>query len=129
MRKINPILLFIAWLIAIFSARDLYAGETGSSYFAGEAGARYNAAIKCINAKQPDFAFMEFRSIVRDFPESPLAHKAIFALAEYCYDHGMYYDAINNFTLCAEDDSDPKAGVIAKAYLCLLYTSPSPRDS
>lgn len=107
MKKITLVFLFIAGLIFIFGGQDLYAG----------AGARYTEAVRCIKAKQPDFAFMKFRGVIRDFPESPLAQKSIFAMAEYYYDCGMYRDAINNFTLCAKDCSDLKASVIAKAYI------------
>ena len=107
-QKINPTFIFIAGLIVIFCAQDLYAGELG---------ARYREAIRCVKLKQPDFAFMGFRSIARDFPDNPLAERAIFAMAEYYYDNKMYYDAIKNFTLCAKDCSDFKANVIAKAYI------------
>jgi outer membrane protein assembly factor BamD (BamD/ComL family) len=108
MKKINLVFLFIAGLIFIFGAQDLYAGE---------AGARYSEAVRCIKAKQPDFAFMEFRSIIRDFPKSSFAQKSIFAMAEYYYDHGMYYDAIANFTGYINDYPGSKANVFAKAYL------------
>lgn len=108
MKKINIVFLVVAGIIFIFGAQGLYAGE---------AGARYSEAVRCIKAKQPDFAFMEFRGIIRDFPKSPLAQKSIFAMAEYYYDCGMYRDAIDNFTWCAQDYSDLKANVIAKAYI------------
>jgi len=108
MKKINFIFLFIAGLIFIIGGQDLYASE---------AGAMYKEAVRCIKAKQPDFAFMELRSIVRDFPESPFAQRTIFAMAEYYYDSGMYYDAITNFTRYINDYPDSKAGVFAKAYL------------
>lgn len=108
MKKVELTLLFMAGLVVIFCAQDLYAGEAEDMY---------RGAVRCIKLKQPDFAFMGFRSIARDFPDSPLAERAIFAMAEYYYDNKMYYDAIKNFTWCAKNYSDLKANVIAKAYL------------
>jgi outer membrane protein assembly factor BamD (BamD/ComL family) len=108
MKKINLIILFIIGLIFVLSGQNVYAGE---------AGIRYDKAVRCIKLKQPDFAFMEFKSILRDFPESPLAQKSMFAIAEYCYDHKMYYDAILNFTEYINNNPRSKADVFAKAYL------------
>jgi hypothetical protein len=109
MKKINFIILFVVGLIVVFSVQDLYAGE---------AGARYDKAIRCIKLKQPDFAFMEFRSILRDFPKSSLAQKSMFAMAEYYYDHKMYYDAILNFTEHINNNPrSKKANIFAKTYL------------
>lgn len=108
MKRANLILVLMAGLIVVFCSQDLYAGE---------AGARYRDAIRCIKLNQPDFAFMGFRSVARDFPDSPFAERSIFAMAEYYYDNKMYHDAIENFTLCAEDRSDLKANTIAKAYI------------
>lgn len=109
MRKINYIILSAIGLIVIFGSRELYAE--------GFARARYDAAIRYIKKKQPDFALMEFRSVVRYFPNSPLAQRSIFAIAEYCYDNRMYYDAIKDFTGYVQNYPDSKANVFAKAYL------------
>jgi hypothetical protein len=109
MKKINYIFIFAAGLVVIFSAQELCAIEY--------ARARYDAAIRYIKNKQPDFALMEFRSVIRDFPKSPLAQRSVFAIAEYCYDNKMYHEAINDFTRYVRSCPDPKAGVFAKAYL------------
>jgi len=109
MRKINYIILSAIGLMVIFSAQELYAE--------GFARARYDAAIRYIKKKQPDFALLEFRSVVRDFPKSPLAQRSVFAIAEYYYDNKMYYDAIKDFTGYVKNYPDSKANVFAKAYL------------
>jgi outer membrane protein assembly factor BamD (BamD/ComL family) len=109
MKKINYIFLFAVGLVIIFSAQKLYASEY--------ARARYDAAIRYIKNKQPDFALMEFRSVIRDFPKSPLAQRSVFAIAEYCYDNKMYNDAIKDFTGYVKSYPSSKANVFAKAYL------------
>ncbi len=109
MRKIRHLFLFIVGLSVVFSAHGLCAG--------GDARARYNAAVRYIKLKQPDFALMEFRSLLREFPKSPLAQKSSFAIAEYYYDNKMYNDAIKSFTGHVKDYPDSKAGIFAKAYL------------
>jgi len=101
--------LFILSASIILNAHGLYAG--------GDARAKYDAAVRHIKLKQPDFALMEFRSLLREFPKSPLAQKASFAIAEYYYDNKMYNDAIKSFTGYIKDYPDSKAGIYAKAYL------------
>jgi outer membrane protein assembly factor BamD (BamD/ComL family) len=109
MRKIYYVLLFLILFGVLLSTQKLYAN--------GDAKARYDEAIRYIEMKQVDFAFMQFRNIIRDFPESPFAQKSIFAIAEYSYDHMMYYDAIKNLREYINDYPDSKTNVFAKAYL------------
>ncbi|MBU1913353.1 MAG: outer membrane protein assembly factor BamD [Candidatus Omnitrophica bacterium] len=109
MRKINYILLPVIGLIIIFSAQELYAS--------GFARTKYDAAIGYIKKKQPDFALMEFRSLLREFPKSLFAQKSSLAIAEYYYDNKMYNDAIKSFTGYVKNYPDSKAGIFAKAYL------------
>jgi len=109
MKKINYIFLVAAGLLVIFSAQELYAIEY--------ARARYDAAIRYIKNKQPDFALLEFRSVIRDFPKSPLAQRSTFAIAEYYYDNKMYHDAIEDFAGYVKSYPDSKANVFAKAYM------------
>jgi Outer membrane lipoprotein len=108
-KKINYILLSVIGLIIIFSAQGLYA--------AGFARAGYDAAVRYIKKKQPDFALMEFRGVARDFPNSPLAQKSMFAIAEYYYDNKMFYDAVRDFTGYIKNYPGSKANVFARAYL------------
>ena len=109
MKKINYILLSVIGLIIIFSTQELYA--------VGFARAGYDAAVRYIRKKQPDFALLEFRSVTRDFPKNPLAQKSMFAIAEYYYDNKMYYDAVRGFTGYIKNYPDSKANVFARAYL------------
>jgi len=108
MKKINYILLFAVGFIVIFGAQNLYGFD---------AMAQYNKAVRYIKMKQPDFALMEFRGVVRDFPKSVFARKAMFAMAEYCYDNKLYYEAMDNFTEYLNKYPGSKAGVFARAYL------------
>jgi outer membrane protein assembly factor BamD (BamD/ComL family) len=110
MKKIGYcVVLFLTMTWICFNSPKLYAE--------GDARARYDEAIRCIKMKQVDFAFMDFRSVVRDFPKSPLSQKSRFAIAEYEYDHKIYYDAVKEFTSYINDYSTSKANIFAKAYL------------
>jgi len=109
MRRMKNVFLFIIGLSIIFSAHGVYA--------AGFARARYDAAVRYIKLKQPDFALMEFRSLLREFPKSPLVQKTSFAIAEYYYNNKMYNDAIKSFAGYVKDYPDSKAGIFAKVYL------------
>ncbi|MFA5388824.1 MAG: outer membrane protein assembly factor BamD [Candidatus Omnitrophota bacterium] len=106
--RIGKILVLVLSLAVICGWGEAYAFE---------AAAKYSKAVKYIKAKQPDFAFMEFRGIARDFPKSRFAQKSRFAIAEYYYDRGMRYDAVANFKQYINDYPGSKAVVFAKAYL------------
>jgi outer membrane protein assembly factor BamD (BamD/ComL family) len=108
MKKINYILLFSVLLIIAFCAGDIYGFDAMD---------QYNRAIGYIKTKRPDFALMEFRGIVRDYPKSLFAQKALFAVAEYCYDNKIYYEALDNFREYLNKYPGSKSGVFAKAYL------------
>ena len=105
MRKIFYIAIFLAPIL--FITQDLSAS----------AGSQYKEALRLIEQKKYDFAFMEFRSVVKNFPKSSFTQQSIFAMAEYYYDHKMYYDAILNFTGYINNYPSSKANVFAKAYL------------
>jgi outer membrane protein assembly factor BamD (BamD/ComL family) len=121
MKKINYLILFCAALI-IFSAGDIYGFD---------AMAQYNRAVRYIKIKQPDFALMEFRGIIRDYPKSLFARKALFAVAEYYYDNKVYYDSINNFTEYLNKYPESKSRIFAKVYLLKIIQEikyPSPDE-
>ena len=42
-------------------------------------------------------------------------------------DHGNMYGVLDFYRACRDNDVKPIIGT--EAYICLLYTSPSPRDS
>lgn len=109
MKITKNVFLFIIAAAMILSSHELYA--------AGFARARYDAAIRYIKKNQPDFALMEFRSLLREFPKSSLVERSSFAMAEYYYNSRMYGDAIKSFTGYLKDYPDSKAGIFAKAYL------------
>ena len=103
----------------------------GKLYAGGDARARYDEAIRYTKLKQPDFALMEFRSILQDFPKTVFAQKALFAIAEYCYDRRMHYEAIRNFTAHINDYPGSAANVFARAYLLKIMQDirePNPEE-
>ncbi|MDP2921490.1 MAG: hypothetical protein Q8O12_03885 [Candidatus Omnitrophota bacterium] len=107
MKKICGIFLI---MFLVFSLNE-------KAYAGGDARARYEKAVRCILLKQDDFALIEFRSVIREFPKSGYAGKSVFAIAEYCYDHGIYNDAIKNFTEYINNYPASKAVTFAKAHL------------
>lgn len=110
MRKITYVPIFIAGLI-------LFSGGISGLYADGNAKARYDEVVRYIKLKQYDFALMELRSILRDFPETEYFQKSVFAIGEYSYDNKAYYDAIKNFTEYINNYPDSKGVIFAKAYL------------
>lgn len=124
MKKIFCIVLFLIIFWGCPCAQKLYA-------VVGEARARYGEAVRHIKANQLDFAFMEFRSIVRDFPKSPLAQRSAFAIAEYYYENKMHADAAKEFTAHIKNYPDSKANIFAKAYLLKIMEeiqNPTPEE-
>jgi outer membrane protein assembly factor BamD (BamD/ComL family) len=122
MKKIKRAILFSVLLAAAFGAGDIYGFD---------AMAQYNRGIRYIKTKRPDFALMEFRGVVRDYPESLFAQKALFAIAEYCYDNNICYEAMDNFTAYLNKYPGSESGIFAKAYLLKITRDikfPSPDE-
>ncbi|MFC1666969.1 hypothetical protein ACFL0P_03775 [Candidatus Omnitrophota bacterium] len=107
-KKIYYILLFFAGLFLLFR-EPVLADQRGKH--------QYEKATQLIKKKQHDFALMEFRSIIRNFPDSKYACESLFAVGEYFYNQKNYYEATKYFTECVEHYPDLNEAVFARAYL------------
>lgn len=85
MKNPRHILLFFICFVLFFGVPVVYRQSARSQYI---------RAIQCAKEKQYDFAFLEFRGILRDFPKTKYAKEAQFAMGEYFYGLKMYYEAI-----------------------------------
>lgn len=109
MRNAHKACLFFTIFIIIIGSLKVYGLD--------DARASYDRAARCVKAGQTDFAFMGFRSVVRDFPETWFGRESIFAIAEYYYDNKQYYDAISKLKEYINNEPDPRGCVFAKLYL------------
>ncbi|MFA4991790.1 MAG: outer membrane protein assembly factor BamD [Candidatus Omnitrophota bacterium] len=107
-RKIAGICLLAVFCVFIFHAGNLYASGGG---------VLYAKAIKAIKEKQYDYAFMQFRAIVRDYPGTKYTQRAMFGTGEYFYNSNMHYEAIEAFSDYIRRYPDSDAGIFARAYL------------
>lgn len=112
--KVFYILLFILCLLFLFDVPTLN-GQSAEGL--------YREAIQFIKDKQYDFALLEFRAIIRDFPESKYAQESMFAMGEYFYTQGAYHEAIKNFAEYIRNYPDADGAIFAKAYLLKIMQS------
>ncbi len=64
-----------------------------------------------------DFAFMNFKMFLGDFPKSKLAKEALFAVGEYYFSISDYRDAAKSFIGFIDLYPESKAKLFALAYL------------
>lgn len=76
----------------------------------------YCQGIKAARLGKADFAFMYFRMLLADFPESEFTEKALFAVGEYYFSLGDYQDAFRVFARFANSYPQSKARLFASAY-------------
>lgn len=108
MKKVFYILLLIVCLLFFIGRETLYSQD---------AKAQYRQAIQFLKEKKYDFAFMAFRAIIRDFPESEYAQKSMFAVGEYFYSQRAYYEALESFAKYIRNYPDSDGAIFAKAHL------------
>ena len=58
----------------------------------------YQKAVRLAKNHQPDFAYMQYRAILNDYPDSTYLSRALFANGEYCYQVADYKAAQDFFT-------------------------------
>ena len=107
-RKIARVFLLSVFFGFIFCAGDIYASGGG---------VLYAKAIRAIKQKQYDYALMEFRTIIRDYPGTKYAQRAMFGIGEYFYNNSMHYEAIDAFSDYVAKYPNSDAGIFARAYL------------
>ncbi len=101
----NKITAFLLFLLACCSS--------GCAAFS-QAGDWYRMSIDDIQQRRPYFAILNLKNILKEYPKSPYAPKAAFAIGEYYFDNGDYYNAIktlSDYIRCYPDD---KGVVFAK---------------
>jgi outer membrane protein assembly factor BamD (BamD/ComL family) len=85
--------------------------------YAQESGYRYTQALEAVNAHDENTAFMHFRSLLTDFPDSRYAEPALFAIAEYYFYVADYQDSWQDFSRFVNDYPDSRGKLFALAYL------------
>lgn len=108
MKNVGRIIVSLVCFVLISSVPSL-------AFHSGRA--QYDKALRFIEKKNYDFALMELRSIIRQFPESKYAEKALFSISEYYYERGMYYEAIRNFSEYIKTCPDSDGTIFARAYV------------
>ncbi len=84
---------------------------------AGEDRGLYSRAMKSAKQGDADFAFMNYRSILREYPQSKFKEQALFAHAEYSFLLKHYDESVALFTTFVQDYPDSKGKLFALAYL------------
>ena len=76
-----------------------------------------------------DFAFMEYRAILQETPESPLAKDAQFAIGEYYFEDQNISEAVRTFNQFSEKPTGKIQDLLAYAYLLRCAKILSDNDS
>jgi len=82
-----------------------------------EEGRLYSDAITAATQKDYDVAFANLHTLINVFPHTKLMDRALFALGEYYFSEGDYYDAELTFKHFAHDYPRAKGYLFAMAYL------------
>ncbi len=101
----------VFWFLLAFSAGWCLPGRCASPR------ELYEIADRKAVAGQPDFAFMYFRTLLRDFPDSELAQPALFAQGEYYFSFPDYDRCVASFETYTEKYPDAQDKLFALAYL------------
>ena len=76
-------------------------------------------------ADRYDEAFMVYQKVLSMDPDNSMARCN---LGYILYKKGIYGEAIEQLSRVIKENKDRSAVLYARYYICLLYTSPSPRD-
>jgi len=82
-----------------------------------EEGRLYSDAVTAAKQKDYDVAFANLHTLINIFPNTKLMDKALFALGEYYFSTGDYYDAEASFKRFAHDFPKSRGYLFAMAYL------------
>ncbi|MFH1691319.1 MAG: outer membrane protein assembly factor BamD [Candidatus Omnitrophota bacterium] len=88
-----------------------------------QSGEWYRMSIDDIHQDRPYFAILNLKNILKEYPESPYAPKAAFAIGEYYFDNGDYYNAINVLSNYIRRYPDDKGVVFAKLIVYKIITN------
>ena len=96
----------------------LYVAVTaGGVVHAGGDSTLYMQSLQWAKDGRVDFAYMGYRSILRDYPESQFKQHALFAEAEYAFFLTHYAKSAKLFNAFLKDSSDTRQALFALAYL------------
>jgi outer membrane protein assembly factor BamD (BamD/ComL family) len=105
--KINKIVLTVVlFILLIFNYG-----------FTQDDGQIYSMAIREAKSGNIDFAFMHFRSLLRNYPDSKYAHDGLFAVGEYYFITADYKNAAEAWSNFINDYPDSKGLPFALMYL------------
>jgi outer membrane protein assembly factor BamD (BamD/ComL family) len=90
----------------------------GAVVFAGGDTELYQQAQSSVRRGNVDFAYMQMRNILRDYPKSRYREQAMFGMGEYHYLIPQYKQAEAMFNQYLDNFSDSKGTLFA---LCLLH--------
>lgn len=79
-----------------------------------QAGDWYRTSLEDIKDHRPYFAIINLKNILKNYPDSPYAPKAAFAIGEYYFDNGDNYNAIKWLSGYIRSYPDDKGVVFAK---------------
>ena len=77
----------------------------------------YSMAVSAVRSKDFNTAFMHFRSLLENYPESKYRENALFALGEYYFMAADYSDAAGAFISLINDYPNSKGRQFALVYL------------
>ena len=77
----------------------------------------YSLAMKAAREGSKDFAFMRFRSLIRNFPKSKFKESSLFAVGEYYFSSTSYEEAAETFNALLEEFPESKAKLFVLMYL------------
>ena len=100
-----------------------------STVFAGEDARLYAQAQKMAKAGQKDFAFMQYQTILRDYPVSRFREQALFGKGEYYFLINNDRQAKEAFTSFLTEFPQSNGRLFALAYLWRIAQSQRDEDS
>ena len=94
----------------------LFVISTSTYVYAGWDTELFSKASKAVQRGEIDFAFMQYRSIVSNYPNSRYHNDALFANAEYYFLKSNFREADYYFKIYLKQEMDPNGKLFALAY-------------
>lgn len=103
----------LTFLIPVFFC-GIECGQAGE-----DAKERFVQAERYVAKGEIDFAFMEYRALLRETPSDPAARDAAFAVGEYYFRQRNIQEARDTFEALSESSLEDIAGLLAHVHLLL----------
>jgi outer membrane protein assembly factor BamD (BamD/ComL family) len=101
--------ILLAFLILTLLSCQVVGAQTSGEF--------YSQAVSLVKAKDLDSAFLHFRSLFNEYPNSKYAQRALFATGEYYYLVSNYKEAVTTFIKYLNDYPDSANRLFALMYL------------